>query len=245
MNLQKVFSIKNGYIRHSGVFLKQKIITFAGLSFSFPIQRHIRGKNNRVLVKNSNGTIKEIKNGIDEFQIEIEGDNNEILLETPFDFQKSRLYIAGSNNKIIIERVKYIHEAEITIGGDGKNEVRLHIKPDFSVSGGRFFISENTSLEIDEDCMFSWGINIQTCDGHTIKDLNSGEIINIRKEPLCLKIGKHVWVGHDACIHKNASIADNCIVGACSFVTKNFEKPNCIIAGIPAKVVKENIKWER
>ncbi len=36
-------------------------------------------------------------------------------------------------------------------------------------------------------------------------------------------------------------IADNCIVGAGSLVTKKFEEPNVVIAGHPAKVIKTGI----
>ena len=40
-------------------------------------------------------------------------------------------------------------------------------------------------------------------------------------------------------------IADNSIVGWGSIVTKEFNEPNVIIAGIPAKIVKRGINWDR
>ena len=49
----------------------------------------------------------------------------------------------------------------------------------------------------------------------------------------------------NARICKNTLIPDNCIVGISSVVTKKFETKNCVIAGNPAKVVKEDIKWNR
>ena len=44
---------------------------------------------------------------------------------------------------------------------------------------------------------------------------------------------------------KNVKIADNSIVGWGSIVTKEFNEPNVIIAGIPAKIVKRGINWDR
>ena len=53
------------------------------------------------------------------------------------------------------------------------------------------------------------------------------------------------WIGKDVKIGKNVRIADNSIVGWGSIVTKRFEEPNVILAGIPAKVVKHGVNWDR
>jgi hypothetical protein len=42
---------------------------------------------------------------------------------------------------------------------------------------------------------------------------------------------------------KNAGLADNTIVGCCSVVTKRFDTGYCVVAGNPAKVVKEEVDW--
>lgn len=43
----------------------------------------------------------------------------------------------------------------------------------------------------------------------------------------------------------HVSIGDNSIVGWGSIVTRRFDEPNVILAGIPAKVVKRGINWDR
>ncbi len=53
-------------------------------------------------------------------------------------------------------------------------------------------------------------------------------------------IGENVMLGHNVRVCKGVTIGDNCIIGANSIVTKNIPS-NCIAAGIPAKIVKENI----
>jgi len=42
---------------------------------------------------------------------------------------------------------------------------------------------------------------------------------------------------------KNVTIPNECIVGAGSVVTKRFDKEYCVIAGNPARVVRENVQW--
>ena len=53
-------------------------------------------------------------------------------------------------------------------------------------------------------------------------------------------IGENVMLGHNVRVCKGVTIGDNSIIGANSIVTKNIPS-NCIAAGIPAKIVKENI----
>lgn len=61
-------------------------------------------------------------------------------------------------------------------------------------------------------------------------------------------IGNNVWIGENACILLGVVIGDGCIIGANSVVTREV-KPNCIVAGAPAKVIKvydeEKKMWMR
>lgn len=106
--------------------------------------------------------------------------------------------------------------------------------------------NSNSSVEIGERCMFSFGINVYNTDAHPIMNAESGEIVNKVKS---LKIGNHVWVGANATILKNTIIPDDCIVGWGSVVNARYAlssyiKQNCIIAGNPAKVVKTGVSWD-
>jgi acetyltransferase-like isoleucine patch superfamily enzyme len=44
---------------------------------------------------------------------------------------------------------------------------------------------------------------------------------------------------------KGAYIADGCVIARRSVVLGEFMKPNCLIAGIPAVIKREDISWEK
>ncbi|CAA9203656.1 Polysialic acid O-acetyltransferase [Flavobacterium bizetiae] len=89
--------------------------------------------------------------------------------------------------------------------------------------------------------MLSSGIRILTGDSHSIIDLNSETRINYASN---VKIGSHVWIGLDSLILKGVEIGKDSIVGSKSILTKKYGS-NVIIAGSPAKIIKENITWDR
>jgi len=102
-------------------------------------------------------------------------------------------------------------------------------------------IAEGKELTIGNDCMFSKNIYITTTDSHSIIDNETGLRINLAKS---VRIYNHVWLGRDVTIGKGVVISENVIVGGKSYVTKSIEKSNVIVAGIPARVVKDKVTWK-
>ena len=84
-------------------------------------------------------------------------------------------------------------------------------------------------------------VMIRCSDGHSVFSTD-GKILN---RAYGVKIGNHVWIGQDVLVSKNTEIPDGCIVGARAVVTNKFDKSNCVLAGVPARITKENIRWER
>ena len=56
-----------------------------------------------------------------------------------------------------------------------------------------------------------------------------------------VSIGRNCFIGVGSMIMPGVSLGDEVVVGAGAVVTKSFGS-NCIIAGTPAKVIRENIK---
>ena len=58
-----------------------------------------------------------------------------------------------------------------------------------------------------------------------------------------ITIGENVWIGCRALILKGVTIGDGAVVAAGAVVTKDVPA-NCVVAGNPAKIIKENVVWQ-
>ena len=104
-----------------------------------------------------------------------------------------------------------------------------------------------SSIKIGNDCMFSYKQMMYCGDGHSIFSLNTDNGNALRENVMVgdsIHIGNHVWVGYRCHIITGASIGDGSIVGAGSLVNKKFPN-NCVVAGVPARMVKTNRAWAR
>ena len=190
---------------------------------------------NRIRVKKklleSNGAL--FKN----CKIYINGENNNIHVGKFSRLNKCFIDIKGKNNSIWIGDNVYLNEANICIEDDGNS---ILIGDRSSIQGTTHLAAiEGTKIEIGTDCLFSGEIQLRTGDSHSILNIEN-QRINPSKD---IYIGNHVWIGTRVTILKGVNIPDECIVGACSLVTKKFEENNCIIAGNPGSVIKNNVSW--
>ena len=67
-------------------------------------------------------------------------------------------------------------------------------------------------------------------------DLNNP---SIHMKGKSVRIGENCWIGMNSVILPGVELGDNTVVGAGSIVTKSFPKGKCVIAGNPAKIIKE------
>ena len=167
------------------------------------------------------------------------GDNNYVENGVGANVSNTKIHISGSNNKVTIGSGTYLDNSVIWIQG---NNCELNIGKNVSVEGASFAIAEdNQKIEIGDDCLFSYKIEFKTSDSHSIIDMETNKRINPAQS---IKLGRHVWLGAQVTILKGVTIGDNSIIGTGSIVTKDIPT-NVIATGIPAKVVKENINWDR
>lgn len=156
---------------------------------------------------------------IDRVKLRVTGDNNIVIVKKLSDetVGKVSISLAGNDCSIILDAGINIGEALNIFAGQihpnfGKiNNTHIYIGKGTSFEKTTIATANaNSSIEIGERCMFSYGITVYNTDSHPIIDAASGNIINKVKQ---LKIGDHVWVGANATILKNTHIPDDCIVG--------------------------------
>jgi len=95
-------------------------------------------------------------------------------------------------------------------------------------------------ITLGKNALISWDALIMDSDFHEIFDEDQ-QCIN-ENSPVI--IGDDVWIGCRVLILKGVVIPDGTVIAASSTVNKSVEKPSSIIAGSPAKSVKENITWK-
>lgn len=122
-------------------------------------------------------------------------------------------------------------------------------EPNSNLSVGRNFIntakltiSTRGSIKIGRDCLVSWNTWICDTDYHPITNKETGEQSN---PDGCVFVGNHVWIASNSTLLKGAVIPDGCVVGYGSIINKEFSNYNCLLAGSPASVKKNNLFWSR
>lgn len=129
------------------------------------------------------------------------------------------------------------HGSKISVGKNGILEI-----------GNNFNVTAETSIvchkyiKFGDNNLISWENLVMDTDFHKIKKLNGDNFVNDLKN---IDIGNNVWIGCRNTILKGSRIMDNSVIGANSLVNKEFKKENVLIAGNPAKILKENIIWEK
>lgn len=194
----------------------------------------------RLILANKN-TLSFGKSTILFANIQVKGKFNIIVLGNGCTLRNTKIQIIGNNNKIILaDNVKAYEGLNILIES---NECVLKIGKGATIGSAKIQLGEKeTKVLIGEDCMLSRDITINTSDFHSIIDVNSGSRINPARD---VKIENHVWIGNGAYINKGAIVNENSIIAARSVVSgKEFEN-NALIGGVPAKIIKLGINWNR
>lgn len=169
------------------------------------------------------------------FMMTILGQNNTVEIGKDCLLTNTCIVLSGSNSRLIIDdTARFMGPCTIVI----EDNATVYFGKNCGIRGVEL-CAKDGRIEIGELTMTSYGIVIRNHDSHKVLD-NEGNILNPSKD---ISIGKHVWIAQNASILKGVKIGENSIVGFGSVVTKGCE-PGSILAGNPAKVVKENISWD-
>ena len=237
------------------------------MTMNLDVLDKVKGHENRIIFYTDSEKIEELTDEeielLDNFDLIVDGSNNTIKvkikerqdIETFLKRDGLFISVVGQNNTIDLGLIGYcvnpqlnITGLQIYIGGAADGFINPDL-PRYASNcnvgtvfcGTRIYLQDdNSSVTVGKNCMFSWGIDVWCTDVHTILDMD-GNITNYGKN---IEIQDHVWVGKDSKIGKNTKISKDSIIGWNSVVTKKFDQTNVVIAGNPAKIVKEGINWD-
>lgn len=189
-----------------------------------------RGRNNIVEVSTA-----VVSNG--QFRIEVIGNDNRLVIGGNTTLGHGMIEIRG--NRCVVE----IGESCLLNGSFRcrADETRLLVGAFTTTMSVMFTLHEAGTIAIGRDCMFSGDIRMDVSDMHSILDATTGRRIN---PPESIEIGEHVWVANGVHVLKGARIGSNSVIGAKALVSGEIPA-NSLAVGIPAKVIRTGITWDR
>jgi acetyltransferase-like isoleucine patch superfamily enzyme len=171
----------------------------------------------------------------------------------------TRIELRGNDNTLEILSGTRCWGVTIKLIGDG---LHCRIGPDCRIHGGHYtledrgcrleigahnvlwelmcIVQEGGRVQIGNDCQIAYRTDLRNSDAHSILDGITRERINPAKD---ISIGDHVWIGSQVQILKGVSIGPRSVVAARSVVTKDVPA-GTLVAGVPARTVRENIDWD-
>ncbi len=202
-------------------------------------------RSSRVIINGNKNTVL-LGDGtelVDNSSIRIVGNNNSVTIGNNCNLRCFSIFIIGNNNNITLgNNISAIYASLHMENDDNAIEIgdgtTIHGR---NASVVELAVDEGTCIRVGNDCMISNDVEIRSSDSHSVLD-NNGNRLNPAEDII---VFDHVWIGMRAMILKGTVIGNNCIVGAGSICNKNYEEENVLIAGNPAKIVKEKVNWSR
>lgn len=122
----------------------------------------------------------------------------------------------------------------ISIQSDAILSIGEHIH---ATSNAKIIVAE--SVSIGDNCRIGWNTMIMDTSWHTVYNITTR---NYSPKTVPIHIGNYNWIGNGCQLMKGSRTPDFCIIGARSLLNKDLNAPSCcLMAGSPAKVVKENV----
>ncbi len=138
--------------------------------------------------------------------------------------------------------------AEVHIGDNVMLERKVRISMG---DNARVYIGDDTYLgdftnilavqevNIGRGCAISWHVLFMDTSSHPLGI--RGEVPTTRIAPI--KVEDHVWIGCRAVILKGVTVGEGSIIANNAVVTHNVP-PRTMVAGNPARVIREDVIWE-
>jgi len=147
-------------------------------------------------------------------------------------------YLSGRGRIVIGNGVRLSGKPSIAFSN------RLNAQPELCIGDGTFIghgchLGIAESIQIGRNCLLAGGVSVRDLDGHPVDAARrrAGE----PTPPAGVRpvvIEDDVWIGATAIILKGVTIGARSIVGAGAVVSRDVP-PDCVVAGNPARVIKE------
>ena len=122
------------------------------------------------------------------------------------------------------------------------HDVGLHLRDTgavISIGDGSFVnhrseIVAHQRVSIGRGCLLAWDVQVLDSDSHRVDGA---------PHTAPVRIGDRVWIGCRATVLKGVTIGEGAVVAAGAVVTRDVPA-RALVAGNPARVVREGVQWE-
>lgn len=109
----------------------------------------------------------------------------------------------------------------------------------FVVTAESTFIASKR-ISFGSNVLVSWWVTFMDTDFHSIFDDNNVRI----NEDHEITVGSNVWIGFGASLLKSAVVPDGSVVASKSLISREYTESATLLGGVPAKVLRQRIRWE-
>lgn len=173
-------------------------------------------------------------------KLKFTGSNNQLLVSAPVRLAQLYIDFDCDNGTVVIDCSRGVPALSLSIRVGQDSTVRIG-KNVSSTTTVAMSATEGTTITIGDDVMFASENQVRADDGHPIFDVTTGKRVNASKS---ITIGPHVWLGRSATLLAGARVDEGSVIGYGSIVTSQIPN-NCVAAGVPARVIRRDIAWER
>ncbi|GAA1739931.1 hypothetical protein [Aeromicrobium alkaliterrae] len=161
-----------------------------------------------------------------------------IAIGSPMEHLTS-LLVGGDRATVFLDERVVLTAGEIYCGAD--SQIVLH-GPVVATRQPLLDARNGGSIVVDGDQLWAAGVYLATDDMHRLTDRTTGERIN--PFGAHIRIGRHVWLCREAVVTGHVEIGDDVCVGLRSLVRGQKVPARTVVAGTPARVVREDTTWD-
>ncbi len=169
--------------------------------------------------------------------VRITGTDNSLHIDDPLIAGSPSIHLTGGA-RIVIGKDCNLGGLQIFALAPG---VSIEIGPWTSFNGSsQLMAHEPARVTIGKFCLFGPDCMITASDVHQILHADSGERLNPAGD---ITIEDHVWCGPRVAVLRGTHISCDSVVGLGSVVTGRF-RSNVLIAGAPARILRDRVTWK-
>lgn len=148
------------------------------------------------------------------------------------------LLVAEERATLFLGPETFLPVGSVYVGGDSRVVLNGRVS---GTKGVEIDARNGGSVVVAVDQLWANNVYIATDDMHRLEDVETGARLN--PFGAHIKLGRHVWLGRDVVLTGHVDIGDGCVVGLGSFVRGQKIPPNTAVAGSPARVIREGVRW--